>query len=96
MESASVAFDTSDPSLWFNQELEQAFSLPSHQRARTLMTLCKSYIEQHPELPEPYVTLAFLALQAQCPEEARRFLKQALQRAPFDHRLQQIYKQIKE
>lgn len=95
MKRASAALDATDPSLWFKQELEQTFALPSDQRAHELMLLCKSYIEQHPELSEPYVTLAFLALQAQCPEEAQRFLKQALQRAPFDRRLQQIYKQIK-
>lgn len=78
----------------FEQELKQAFALPSAHRAKAVMLLCKSYVERYPELTEPYVTLAFLAHQAQCPQEAQRFLKQALQYSPFDARLQQIYQQI--
>lgn len=80
---------------WFDAELAQAWRLPAEQRAHEIFGLCQSYMERYPELAEPYLALAYLARQAQLPDASRRFLKQALQRSPFDPRLQRVYQSLK-
>ncbi len=79
----------------FHEEIQEVFFFRPIDGQR-ISTICQQFIAQYPDFYKPYATLAFLAEKAGLYAEAKVLMRQALERAPLNSRVQKNYRRLEE